>query len=787
MTSPMNNQKLNEIMRRSSINPFAMNQGFGLQQIKEETHEVFHQQNPFAMINKHISESENENELKIDNNIEEEEEDVEMEVSNNPFSSSTNPFASKSNPFQVNSANPFQMNMKQTNEMPIESETKVLSANPFTNNSSSNPFEIKSSSNPFESKIKKTTSSVENIPEIKNSEQNNNSLLDDISMKIEIKNESKSFNRGVLFLEEDKKKRILEILEPQLTEELQKSNTEMIIKIKSRRNSLNRSLIITNKPIGNSEDEKAPELEKRSKPEIAQSQNEESSPKVVENLMTKHIISQSKNTDNAHIKQVKEENNTIYTQTNQIECEPQFEPTIIIKQPEEEKKSLDQLKRINEPQTVHKFEKRQENIQSIPQYQSENFNKNSYIQNQDQYISNNNNFNYFQKANNPTVDHYQITNSYQVTSESPVQHQDKDDFSLRSVIRNVTTVKRPSYHRQNYRSQYANNSGPNFEHETVHKNNNLIEIIADPRENESSFMIQANKTQYPLAMVEMNSSLKESQTNDETARYLNNTSYLKMESNNFQESQVLINQPNDSFNTSKNFNLGNLIHPNNQNFNKLHANFSKNDHISSNFQSNNNDFNAESTIELPSNRNIEFMKYNHTDHSYQMDTDNRFKVKQEIDQKFAKEEPKLNEMFKVKNEEQKQIYVSRSPKMTKKSVTSGLKIFKRIKDTNGNVIKQNVGNSINNYCENILSKIRTSNEVKNSINLRENSFAPVEKVNITNFSSSRVIDRNNYFSHAKDTSQRDIPNIYNTISYKTKNFESNQKVNDQQFNTRGSN
>jgi hypothetical protein len=779
------NQKAKEIMRRSSINPFAMNQGFNLEQIKEETNEVFHQQNPFAIINKHISESENE--LKINNHIEEEDEEEEMEVSNNPFSSSTNPFASKPNPFQVNSANPFQMNMNEVNETPLEAETKVLSSNPFVSHSSSNPFQVKSSSNPFESKEKKTTTPIKNIAEANQSGQDNNPILDDISMKIEIKNESQNFNRGVLFLEEDKKKRILEILKPQLTEELHKSNTEMIIKIKSRRNSLNNPLTILNKPLEISVvHEKNPELEKRAEPESFKSELATVNPKAVKNLMTNNVISQPDHVENRYLKQVNQEQNLIQCEDNQIECEIQPEPTIQIKEVENQKKSLGELKQMNEPQTVYKFDKKQENTQTL-QYQSENFNKNLQNPSHEQYISNNNNFNYFQKQNSPNFDQYQITNSYQVTSQSPVHYQDKDDFSLRSVIRNVTTVKRPSHNRETYSNQYMNGPGLNVERDTVHKNSNLREIIADPRENESSFMMQANKTQYPLAMVEVNSSLKESQTNDETARYLNNNSYLKMESNNFQESQLLINQPNDSFNNSKNLNLGNLIHPYHQSFNKLHANMSKQDYVSSNFQSNNNDFKAESTIELPSNKNIEFLKYNPTNQAYKTNTDDRVVVTKETNQRFIKEEPNLNEMFKVKKEEHKQVYVSRSPKMTKKSVTSGLKIFKKIKDTHGNVIKQNVGNSINDYCENILSKIRTSHVIKNSVNLKEDRYVPVEKVNMTNFSSSRIIDRKNYFSHAKETSQRDIPNIYNTISYKTQNLESNQTGNSQQFNTRGSN
>lgn len=61
---------------------------------------------------------------------------------------------------------------------------------------------------------------------------------------------------------------------------------------------------------------------------------------------------------------------------------------------------------------------------------------------------------------------------------------------------------------------------------------------------------------------------------------------------------------------------------------------------------------------------------------------------------------------------------------SKRTFTSGLKIFKKVRDANGNIVKKNLGESIDLYCENILNKIQRQSRQRIGGNLR--NYASVQ-------------------------------------------------------------
>ena len=229
-----------EIMRRSSINPFRPRSQTLMPGIKEETYgeketTLSHggPNNPFSR-----ARTGSLNPFMITNTLSRK--GSRTESGNNSDEFNQNPFKRDSP-----SSSPFGKVVKRTSNLVFG-----MAPNPFTSGAnpnahtfagqksaprSTNPFAFK---NPFMS-----GNAIKEEPATPKSEDecgltpSESSLMDNMSLKIEVKGKSVGQKQNIMFLNLDQKRQILKILKPYLTTELTDPSSRMVININSRRAS----------------------------------------------------------------------------------------------------------------------------------------------------------------------------------------------------------------------------------------------------------------------------------------------------------------------------------------------------------------------------------------------------------------------------------------------------------------------------------------------------------------------------------------------------------------------
>lgn len=678
--SPVNSRE-KEIMRRSSINPFAISNLSQLENIKEE----------------------------------------ENEQMANPFRSNSVGFANK---LSVSS---------------VESESM---ANPFVRNARkvSNPFV---QSNPFAQNSRKSSKEEKDV----------DGLIEKLSLKIEVKDKESKAAQNMVFLEENQKREILKILKPFLTKDLT-DNAEMVMKIKSRKNSLQLN------EGGKGEVVEIPEVSESSEKESGG--NEKKEEQIEEEFIVENEIEEEERMEcqlgrglqnvnvnagrvghmqgvelggNVQVKEghlgtnlrgnVNQLGNNVqmgtktYTQvttSETVNSQNQTAPLIQPLRPPQPRTIYSTPANFNNQHTFVP----QENYSPSPQtrFESrqrvENFQYSRPITQEPRpkahEIKEQKNYNYISNRQEVT---YEIAPNYQVNA----QPEGPRDFRLKSVIKSITTTKRPSHIRVKVEEGQEREMGQS--------------ALKD-----STVNLQSNQSQFFLD---------------------GNTSYIKLQSNKFQDSQVI--QPGTHFESNY------LSH---QNFT---SNYNQNDFTPreenslSQLESSRNDFDQKpQKVELN-----ELIQKNRLIN--QMESTDRLITKKPIEQKpriqtytvggtpadlsFADRTTHDPSSVPVNR---RVVLGSLNKKPVKRSITNGLKIFRKVKDSQGNIIKQNMEQSINIYSSKILSQmqskkqevqrsmqsLRKEGEIRN-INQKETQVdQPNEQVNLrnikTNFYTSSTLN-----------------------------------------------
>ena len=293
---------------------------------------------------------------------------------------------------------------------------------------------------------------------------------------------------------------------------------------------------------------------------------------------------------------------------------------------------------------------------------------------------------------------YEISPNYQVNNTNPNMGKTKD-FKLKSVIRSITTTKRPSQLRSTLQREYDQESYQNH---------------FEPQFEESGTFTNINPNSH--LFVE------------------GHTSYIKLQSNKFQDSQ-LIAKDNTEFDYSSNINTNfqsNLMNYDTYAFQKnpLDSLNQTQDIPNQNVNSIQNEkaFNSvqEQKIELNTlinNNHFEQRDIQENyDHVNRNDLNsNNFKSVDPIIKKKVQTyitNPILNESSLGENiiNQRSSIPINRhvlldslKSKPIKRSFTNGLRIFRKVKDSQGNIVKENLEQSINIYSNKIL---RTMHEKK---------------------------------------------------------------------------
>ena len=706
--SPVHSRE-KEIMRRSSINPFAMSNSSVLPNIQEETYQV--QSNPFQTGGLGLT-----NKLSISSK--------ESETVSNPFmkisKKVSNPFAQNSNPFQANPS------MEVTNTQMQET--------------------------------------VEDDSEI-------NGLIQKLSLKIEVKDIRKNSSHNMVFLEENQKRQILKILKPFLTSELNDPHAEMVMKIKSRKNSVDQGKMELVAEVDQIPEESEPS-EKDSKKEFIPipefSKDRELKTEIIETkqitmgnhmpvqntqtVITETIMSSNQMAENQQFNQeMKQMTNTIsnvnYQPVNQIETIQYSRPIT--------QKAYDPL-----PQNTFSNEiKEQTNYQYISQNKAD-------VQ-------------------------YEISPSYQAMNSNPTLNKTKD-FKLKSVIRSITTTKRPSFLRQ----QMENQDQMKME--------------------EDNFQMTVNKTQFPLANIE-NSVFKDSTVNLQQSNFSQNflegnNSYIRLQSNKFQESQVM----SQTGNLESNFTSGQ-----GGNYQANYISIDKyNAPVDSIYQTQevtnlekNNTYQVTETKEVKEEPKIEL---------YQLVQKNRLidptpvqtrqserviskkyqtrgyysKPRQQtytpnttvIDSTFT--ERLTHDPISVNRQN---VLSNLNPKPVKRSFTNGLRIFRKVKDSQGNIVKENMEQSINIYSNKILTTMQKKKY--ETVDTMTNIKTETDKnSNMKTLPNEEDISTRNYKTHVYTTSTITTPvvqkrltsdRIISSLTEKNRSanllYSSNRNIDDNQF------
>lgn len=649
-------QKEREIMRRSSVNPFMIIGMSGLSRVQEETEEHFQvNSNPFS----------------IPKNTQSEHVYSKPSISSTEEEVVSNPFAEVANPFKM----------------------------------ASNPFSVQK-----KSQISHTKSDSD--------EQFHDNLLERLSLKIEVKDKTNKLNQSMLFLDEQQKLKILNILRPHLKEELQTPNTEMVIKINSRKNSLEKEIVK-----GSFQVKEIPEETESDEDQEEEKDNKEANPfktnsRLQEKLVHENIIMEVEKPMQEEIEEIVQissptidfiENQNIMDEDSSIQTEEKnigsTNPNLVI-----EKTNIQIERTANHP---FRRTPQSETIQLGNLINQNTFHSNSNITSKNPttystHISAHPHYNYSMKP--VKANQYEVVRSYHKSNSNQGGPRNSEDFKLKSVIRNIKTIKRVSHQRSQI--------NPNVQktvNKYIYSDSNAWKAPYTPKttnlhlnKEEENFNLAINKTQFPLNHQENSYSMRDSGFQNETDRYLNGNSFVQMESNQIHESQVITPKMHQSINQNNIFNIDSSVYQQNSPFYRRNNEVNYTNQVHSNFETVSKDLTPQNNMKFPSPKNLNMTKtdvartYEYKDHQV------------------------------ISN-------IPRTPKIKKKSVTSGLKIFKRVKDSQGNYVKQNMAKSINLYCENILSQIRRPTEEANynHIPTTHRMGHPIK--------SNRVI-ANNYFS-----------------------------------------
>lgn len=656
--SPVNSRE-REIMRRSSINPFASGNTSQLQDIEEEKEPK--RSNPFQLGGGIL------NKLSVSSR--------DSDAISNPFmrgpKKTENPFQSQANPFQAQT-NPFQQ-----------------------------------SRNPFQSAPQKTQPEDETV----------NQLVDQLSLKIEVKDRGGQNTQNMVFLEENQKRQILSILKPFLTSNLNQPDAEMVMKIKSRKNSIDkpRETIKTEVPQILEESEPSEKESRKDKASevseqpVQQTVEVQTEPVPVINLHEQaRVVSRQSEpaqvtVESREYQPIQEKEPVTETPLHQMEYtqKPQNEPMIYTKETLHRPVNSGPVL-YGQPLQVHSNHYVEPVVQQVPLNTVEKtpniYSNDIYEQTNYQYVP----------ANKPEIN-YEISPNYQAINVKPNLNKTKN-FKLKSIIRSITTTKRPSQMRT------------------------PVEQEAD----EDEFHMRVNKTQFPLMD---QSGLRDSTVNmqsNQSQFFLDgNNSYIRLQSNKFQESQ-LMNQTG--------YMESNYTSAPNRNF---YSNFVSTDRYTG----------FPETAEQPRVADQDFIDRSPHDFSpnYEKPT-----VVREVP---PEQEPKIelykliqnNHLISGRNEpeqlsdriiskkyqtteyqrqpRQQTHTITRTPmetsltermthdpssvpvnrqqfieplksKPTKRSFTKGLRIFRKVKDSQGNIVKENLEQSINIYSTKILEELK---------------------------------------------------------------------------------
>ena len=677
-------------MRRSSVNPFAFKNSI-LENIEEETEQVTN--NPFQSLGGF------KNKLSVSSQ--------ESEGMQNPFmkinKKTTNPFEANANPFQAN-ANPFQTN---TNT-----------------NSNSNPFQA---------------------PKEEEKDEVVEGLFQKLSLKIEVKDKGKNVSQNMVFLEESQKREILKILKPFLTSEMNDPNAEMVMKINSRKNSVERVKSLVQTEVQEILEESEPsEKESKIENQILNLPEQDMKQEVPESNLVIHKKVQHKPITSVQQTEIKVQSSPVVNQ---------FQPI----QSRQQAPQIQQVPQIQQNYQNHQIQQNQQNhqvyqnkqnfeIPQVPQNQtiSQNY-QNHQIPQTTQYsqftqvtqqipvqtaqysqtkiieqpshhvenfqysrpitnkpveiqpriipteIKEQNNYQYIPQAKPPIQ--YEMSPNYQANFANPNFKKTKD-FRLQSVIRSITTTKRPSqlretFSRESFPESVTNQFQPNLE--------------------ESSQFL--NTQQNSQLFVEGHSS------------------YIKLQSNKFQDSQMLRDPTEMEYASNLNANYASHL-------------------INDGYTMQTNPMDSlNQTQEIPvqnipkkEEQKIEFttlVQKNklETTHSNNFDSNGRTSERL-ISKKFQSSDPNKKQKMPTYSTHQTQIDSSFAERMThdpssipvnrnnllgslrskpvKRSFTNGLRIFRKVKDSQGNIVKQNMEHSINIYSSKILKNLKSKKETQDT-------------------------------------------------------------------------
>ena len=749
--SPVNKRE-KEIMRRSSVNPFAFKNSI-LENIQEENEQV--RNNPFQSVGMGGGFK---NKLSVSSQ--------ESEGMQNPFMNinkkTTNPFEAKGNPFQ---SNPFSGN-------PFQAEEKV------------NPIQVEERDEEVEGLFKK------------------------LSLKIEVKDKGQNVCQNMVFLEENQKRQILKILKPFLTSELNGPNAEMVMKINSRKNSVEKikslvqsevqqileesepsekeskvdnvivlpeqeiskevpmsNLVIHKKKIDikpsvivqkndylvqpSSVQVKSTFLKTETTPNMQYTQVTQTIPtqmtqnvssQMTQNIpsqMTQHVQPQLTQHVQPQLTQHVQPQLTQITQMNQ-HSQPQMTqhvptqmtqhvptqmnqhvptqmnqhvPTQITQVPED---SNGRFAQINENSQVQLNSNTQVQMTQMtrnvpvqttqttqysqtktnhPSHHVENFQysrpivSNKPVEIQPRVVSTEikeqSNYQYIPQSK-PQMQ-YEMSPNYQANFANPNFNKTKD-FRLKSVIRSITTTKRPSqvrdtYPRESYTESVTNQFQPNFE--------------------ESSHLL--NTHQNSQLFVEGHSS------------------YIKLQSNKFQDSQIIGRDPTE-MDYASNLPPNYASHLISEGY-TMQTNPMDSLNQTQEINQNKDDQKIELTTLIQKNRLEQTIQDDEGRTSDRIiskkfqSTDPNQKKKM---QTYSTHQTQIDSVFGERlTHDPSSIPVNRNvllgglkSKPVKRSFTNGLRIFRKVKDSQGNIVKENMEHSINIYSNKILKNLKSKKETQ---------------------------------------------------------------------------
>lgn len=630
-------------------------------------------------------------------------------------------------------------------------------ANPFVKaaKKASNPFA--QSSNPFQMGQPQPPWEEPPAPSNKEEDEAVNKLLEKLSLKIEVKDKVNKSAQNMVFLEDNQKRQILKILQPFLSSELTSSSAEMVMMIKSRKNSVEMKAekIIT---------------------EVHQIP-EESEPSEKESRPNNQVVVE---TFEQPVSNTQVVNAEFVMATPEVVMAPPA-PTII--------KKRDQVVSVTQtaPMVNSMNYTSGQRVETI-QYSRPLIQKKTVVTEARPVpveINEQTNYQYISQAKPEPK--FEISPKYQDINSNPTFAKTKD-FRLKSVIRSITTTKRPSFLRDREQALWE----------------------------EEDFQMRVNKTQYPLANLE-SSQLKESGLWPESQRsgfFEGNGSYIKLQSNMCQESQLLA-QPESNFTSNAGRNVvSNYMSVDNQrvgqNYDLLNqtTEFSK-PLVETNQTDLINTQQVAHEVSRPQGEKVELNQLIQRNHLV-----SRTKSSEQSDPVISKNlqsiektlEPRphtysmnttLNERTHIENVSQpvsRNVVLSNlQSKPVKRSFTNGLRIFRKVKDSQGNIVKEDMEQSINIYSNKIL---KTLNSKRNESVAGDSQAGPeyktltIPRLTSTRDETSRKYPTKLYTSstittpvHTKGlVSERNVAHFRTTnprdanLYMSTRNIEENQKL-----------